>query len=52
MKHWFEHRILVMLSLTLGLATTAASCADPAAGRADLTISRVDLAAGCAAVPS
>ena len=51
LKHWFEHRILVMPSLALGPATTAASCVDPAAGRADLTASRVNLAAGRAPVP-
>ena len=51
MKHWFEYRIPVMPPLALGPATTAANCADPAADRADLTVSRVNLAAGCAAVP-
>ena len=40
-----------MPPLAFGPTITAASCVDPAAGRADLTISPVDLVAGYAAVP-
>ena len=45
-KYWFEHKILVLPPLAFGPITIAASCADPAAGRADLTASCVNLAAG------
>ena len=50
-KYWFEHRILVLPSLAFGPITVGASCADPAAGCADLTTSRVNLATGCTPVP-